>query len=121
VLRDGRVEQVGTPDEVWERPASAWVARFLGTPPMNVLPPTAGLRASGGPLIGFRPEAADVEPDASSEIVFEADERTGADRLWHLRAGEERVIVRVDGDAVAPERGSRMAVTPRRFVEFDGP
>ena len=42
VLRDGRVEQVGTPDEVWERPASAWVARFVGTPPMN-------LAARGGP------------------------------------------------------------------------
>jgi ABC-type sugar transport system ATPase subunit len=119
VLRDGRVEQVGSPDEVWERPASVWVARFLGTPPMNVLAPMPGLNASGGPLIGFRPEAADVSPDASSEIVFEADERTGADRLWHLKAREDRVIVRVDGDAVAPERGARMAVTPRRFVEFD--
>jgi hypothetical protein len=98
-----------------------WVARFLGTPPMNVLPPMPGLRASGGPLIGFRPEAADVAPDGGSEIVFETDERTGADRLWHLRAADERVIVRVDGDAVAPERGTRMAVTPRRFVEFAEP
>jgi ABC-type sugar transport system ATPase subunit len=121
VLRDGRVEQAGTPDEVWERPASTWVARFLGTPPMNVLAPRPGLRADApaGALVGFRAEGASVSADASSEILFEADERVGADRLWHLRAGEDVVIVRVAGDAPAPARGARLAVTPGAVVLFD--
>ena len=62
VLRDGRVEQVGTPEEIWRSPATVFVARFVGSPGMNLLPADgplcpAGLRRAGR-LIGFRPEAA---------------------------------------------------------------
>ena len=62
VLRDGRLEQVGTPDEVWERPASAWVARFVGTPPMNIVPGRARACA------GFRAEDAVVRVDADGDV-----------------------------------------------------
>ena len=119
VLRDGRIEQVGTPDEVWERPASTWVARFVGTPPMNVLrAPIAGLDAPAG-LIGFRAEDAVAEPAADgSDIVFELAERVGADRLWHLRAGEVTVVVRAPDGLPAPAPGAPVrvrATTVRRF------
>jgi multiple sugar transport system ATP-binding protein len=110
VLHEGRVVQVGTPDELWERPASTWVARFVGTPPMNVLrAPVAGLEVPDG-LIGFRAEDARVRPGDSS-IVFELAERVGAQRLWHLRAGEEVIIVRAPDGAEPPPRGATLRVT----------
>ena len=102
VLRDGRLEQLGTPDEVWERPASAWVARFVGTPPMNLVPGERG-------LAGFRAEDASARVAPDGEYVFELAERVGADVMWHLRRGEDLIAVRAPA---APRRrvGERMAV-----------
>ena len=48
LMRDGRIEQNGTPEELYNRPATAFTARFIGTPPMNLI-------ASGEQLIGIRP------------------------------------------------------------------
>ena len=123
VLRDGRVEQAGTPDDIWERPASTWVARFVGTPPMNVLrAPIAGLEAPDG-LIGFRAEDAVAAPGGESAIVFELAERVGAERLWHLRAGDDAVVVRSPDGLPAPEPGAPVrvrATTVRRFDPDSG-
>jgi len=120
VLHEGRVVQVGTPDELWERPASPWVARFVGTPPMNVLrTPVAGLEIAGDGLVGFRAEDALVVPGESA-IVFEFAERVGAQRLWHLRAGQDAIVVRANGEP--PARGStmRVSVPPAAIRRFDG-
>ena len=123
VLREGRVEQVGTPDDIWERTASTWVARFVGTPPMNVLrAPIAGLEAPDG-LIGFRAEDAVAAPGGESAIVFELAERVGAERLWHLRAGDDAVVVRSPDGLPAPEPGAPVrvrATTVRRFDPDSG-
>jgi ABC-type sugar transport system ATPase subunit len=112
VVRDGRLEQVGTPDEIWERPASVWVARFVGTPPMNIVPGDGG-------LTGFRAEDAVVRVDDEGDWNFELAERTGADRLWHLRRGDDAVVVRAAGET--PSRGARVALTvpPERVRRFD--
>jgi sn-glycerol 3-phosphate transport system ATP-binding protein len=110
VLRDGRLEQLGTPDDVWERPATAWVARFVGTPPMNLLPEARGLR-------GFRAEDATATPDPAGEYVFELAERVGADILWHLRRGEDQVAVRASGEP--PRPGERLRVDVARERWFD--
>ena len=48
VLRAGRVEQVGTPQEIYRRPANTFVAGFIGTPPMNMLPARIITRESAG-------------------------------------------------------------------------
>jgi ABC-type sugar transport system ATPase subunit len=120
VVRDGRVEQVGTPDEIWERPASTWVARFVGTPPMNLVrAPIAGLAAPDG-LIGFRAEDAIAEPvPDGSEIVFELAERVGAERLWHLRAGDEAVVVRAPDGLPPPAPGAPVRVRATAVRRFD--
>ena len=119
VLREGRVEQVGTPDDIWERPASTWVARFVGTPPMNVLhAPIAGLEAPDG-LIGFRAEDAVAAPGGESAIVFELAERVGAERLWHLRAGDDAVVVRSPDGLPAPEPGAPVRVRATAVRRFD--
>src|SRR6266704_4373183 len=49
VLNEGRIQQIGTPDEIYHHPASTFVATFVGSPPMNLL-------SRDGKLLGFRPE-----------------------------------------------------------------
>jgi multiple sugar transport system ATP-binding protein len=53
LLNAGRIEQVGTPEEIYERPKTLFVAGFIGTPAMNLLPVTAQRTASGWQLCGF--------------------------------------------------------------------
>src|SRR3982750_183322 len=65
VMNAGRVEQVGAPLEVYARPATTFVAGFIGSPPMNLIPQ----ERDGKPvLLGIRPE--DLEPCAASEAML---------------------------------------------------
>ncbi|MBA2278179.1 MAG: ABC transporter ATP-binding protein [Chloroflexia bacterium] len=50
VIEQGRIRQIGTPREIYEEPADTYVATFVGSPPMNLIP-------DGGDLVGFRPES----------------------------------------------------------------
>jgi hypothetical protein len=87
---------------------------------MNVVrAPLPGLEAPDG-LIGFRAEDAEVRP-GDSAIVFELAERVGAQRLWHLRAGDDAVIVRAPDGAAPPPAGAPVrVVVPRDAVRrFD--
>jgi sn-glycerol 3-phosphate transport system ATP-binding protein len=92
LLRDGRVEQIGTPDELYGRPATVFAARFIGTPPMNVM---AGVPGAGeARLLGVRPE--DVRLDAGGlPATVESVEYLGADSIVACRAGDELVNARV--------------------------
>jgi multiple sugar transport system ATP-binding protein len=79
VLCDGRVRQVGTPDEVYDHPADTFVATFLGSPPMNLV-------RRDDQLVGFRPEHL-LPPAASSasdplllSMAVERVERLSGDR-----------------------------------------
>jgi len=69
VLRDGRIEQVGSPRELYERPTNIFVAQFLGTPQMNILPATvtdAGrARLANGRDIALPPLATPLVPGTS--------------------------------------------------------
>ena len=59
VLDKGVLQQVGPPQEVYDRPANIFVAQFLGAPPMNMFPP--GLLEPGNHLVGVRPEHLTVD------------------------------------------------------------
>ena len=98
VLRDGRVAQVATPDELWARPADDWVARFLGM--TNVVP-------DGDRATVVRPEAVRVRPGRGG-VVTAADRDGAVVRLRVRRengAELEAVAVGVEvpsvGDSVA--------------------
>src|SRR5262245_10843228 len=59
VMRDGRLEQLATPADLYDRPANAFVARFIGSPPMNLLPAAAlGVAAPPESIVGIRPHDA---------------------------------------------------------------
>src|SRR5918993_810194 len=109
LMRNGRIEQDAPPAELYERPATAFVARFIGTPPMNVLPAAAlGAEAawavaSAQPgrdpaklALGIRSEAVRLDPGGLPARVA-AVEYLGADTLLETRLGEEAFIVRVPG------------------------
>jgi multiple sugar transport system ATP-binding protein len=118
VLKDGVLQQVGTPRDLYERPTNVFVAGFIGSPSMNILPSEfvdggvrfgtavvpAGHRAPGAAVrVGVRPEDLMlVAPDAEG-LVVEVDfaEELGADAYLYAhteQAGQRvDVVVRVDG------------------------
>jgi sn-glycerol 3-phosphate transport system ATP-binding protein len=138
VMNAGQVEQIGNPLAIYQKPATTFVASFIGAPPMNLLPMkpdelksqlTGGLAAEAA-ILGIRPEDLVVSSEATSGIAFdltvEAIERVGAETYIYgtrqrgvpsvaanpgeLPPGE--VIVRIPG-AIAPAIGDRIrAVAP---------
>ncbi len=92
LLRDGRIEQDGTPEDLYNRPATAFTARFIGTPPMNVVSLTGHTKA--GQLLGVRPEDISISTEGLAAEV-EGVEYLGADSIVACRAGTETLIVRL--------------------------
>ncbi|MBE7732482.1 ABC transporter ATP-binding protein [Devosia faecipullorum] len=111
VLRDGIVEQVGTPMELYERPDSIFVAGFIGSPKMNFL---TGEKAEkfGCTTLGIRGEHMSVQPDGIWEGSVIHTENLGADSYVYLEMGaEEPVVVRLDG-AAEHKSGDVLRVSP---------
>jgi multiple sugar transport system ATP-binding protein len=94
VLRDGVIEQVGTPLELYDKPANQFVAQFIGTPQMNVLPlnklpmrlakeAPAGL---GDGFIGLRPENIALHPKDTTDVpgIVDLIEALGAETLIYV-------------------------------------
>src|SRR5438105_9431351 len=102
VMNAGRVEQIGAPLEVYARPASTFVAAFIGSPPMNLIPRERDGRRV---LLGIRPEH--LEPCAVADAMLNADidliEPLGADTLvyGHLDGQGTRIAARLHGPATA--------------------
>ena len=80
IMRDGNVEQQGTPNEVFERPVNTFVATFIGSPPMNLLPG----RVTGGALVFARGFTVPV-PHNFAELVAEGQEIVLGFRADNLR------------------------------------
>ncbi len=112
LLRDGKIEQNAPPAELYAQPASVFAARFIGTPPMNILPlsdSTAGLviEGSSGPVIlphhvdeewqlGVRPEHIHLVEQGIAATV-DTIEYFGADTIVGCRVGQASLLMRVPG------------------------
>ncbi|MBA8826626.1 multiple sugar transport system ATP-binding protein [Saccharopolyspora lacisalsi] len=145
VLADGLLQQVDTPRELYERPANAFVAGFIGSPAMNLrtvplgsdgavldghtlaLPRTALSAAAAEGIsevtLGIRPESlrltsTEEAADATLSMTVELVEELGADALVHgsTDSSPERFVVRVDG-RTPPRLGDEIAVTLRSTEE----
>ena len=126
VMNAGTVEQAGNPLDIYEKPASIFVASFIGAPPMNLLPATgqsgvslAGNTPKEAATIGFRPEDADVAHSGETpadalalDADVEAVEPVGAESFLYCAAAGSRIVVRVSGRAVA-EPGDRLRVVAK--------
>jgi sn-glycerol 3-phosphate transport system ATP-binding protein len=110
VMNAGNMEQFGTPEEVYSRPATTFVASFIGSPPMNLLKNAPG--GKPGQLLGIRPEHLDIGTEGWS-LVVDTVELLGAERLVHARLGDELVIIRTHEDQGAPAIGSTIRAKPR--------
>jgi ABC-type sugar transport system ATPase subunit len=130
LLRDGRVEQEGTPDQLYRRPRTPFAARFIGSPPMNLVegdvrkgrfigPVEWPVEAPDGPaLLGVRPEdlAAGEGPwEGSVEVV----ENLGAEAYVHVRVDGLLLTLRAGREA-APAVGSRVKLSPQQVHVFPG-
>ena len=119
LLNQGRIEQEGTPAELYAQPDSIFVARFIGTPAMNLLPlGRAGnglaVRGTEGPVLapsregdwigGIRPETLVLSADGLA-LRLERAEYMGADTILHCRCGAEDLPVQIR----APGRVDRPA------------
>ena len=110
VLNGGVMAQFGTPEEVYNRPATTFVASFIGSPPMNLLREAPGGRA--GAILGIRPEHLDVA-DEGWPLQVEGIELLGAERLLYCRLGQEPLIVRLHEDQPAPKVDTTIHAIPR--------
>jgi sn-glycerol 3-phosphate transport system ATP-binding protein len=117
VMNAGRIEQVGTPMEIYARPATLFVAGFIGSPPMNVIPATAApdlarvAQAVTGMQIGIRPETLRLAGDGPLRMTVRVVERLGAISNIHgvLPDGRTGIIASTGGETV-PEPGDELAL-----------
>ncbi|MDB5819590.1 MAG: transporter ATP-binding protein, partial [Rhizobacter sp.] len=103
-LKDGLIEQVGTPLELYDHPANQFVAQFIGMPSMNMVAADAipsFSQATGGKLpsdgfLGVRPEGLRVHSAASGGVrgTVELIEALGADTLIHVDVGGIPLVAR---------------------------
>ena len=119
VMNGGHMEQFGTPEEVYNRPASTFVASFIGSPPMNLLKEAPG--APAGRILGIRPEHLQLTPGQGWSLQVETVELLGAERLVHARLGKEPLTIRLDESVAAPTAGQTFEASPRsdRVHQFD--
>ncbi|WP_027184213.1 ABC transporter ATP-binding protein [Desulfovibrio inopinatus] len=127
IMADGRLLQIGAPEELFENPAHTFVGYFIGSPGMNILPCTlegdkakmscgevpidAELArkalAKGGKLeLGIRPLFLDLRTEASSDAILgrvETVEDEGASRIVTVIVGEQKLKARIAEDKTIPE------------------
>ena len=123
VMNAGRMEQFGTPEEVYSRPATTFVASFMGSPPMNLLKQAPNTEFGGKreAILGIRPEHLQIGASGWA-VQVESIEMLGAERLVYCRMGDEFLIVRADESlSSAPALGATIYVAPRadRLHWFD--
>jgi sn-glycerol 3-phosphate transport system ATP-binding protein len=140
VMNAGRMEQIGTPDEVYHRPATTFVAAFIGSPPMNLvrgvtegngftaggqlLPLAAPAPRAGELVLGVRPEHVELSFDLKASgwpLRVQAIEMLGAERLIYGSLGESLFTARLDATASHPKIGDivNIGVTPEHMHWFD--
>ncbi|MBU1317932.1 MAG: ABC transporter ATP-binding protein [candidate division Zixibacteria bacterium] len=140
VLYESVVQQVGTPQQIYERPANTYVARFVGSPRMNILNVQATehgkLTLTDGTFVaalprmqrarapklslGFRAEMCDLVQDSGIPVTVASTEYVGSDRYLHGKFDSEDVIVRID-PAMTLAADSVVRIQPRTdaLVLFD--
>ena len=132
VLDAGKLQQLGTPDNVYQRPANLFVAQFIGSPPMNIVDASRdgealvltggwrvaaprGVAGSDGIKVGLRPEAIDLERAPASgaqpaEVLL--SEPLGSEVIVNVKLGDVLLKVRTGPD-VRPDPGTPVFLRAR--------
>jgi len=113
VLQAGRIEQVGSPLDLYRSPRNLFVAGFIGSPKMNFIP-GAEAEAHGAATIGIRPEHLSVSNESGAwEGTVGVSEHLGSDTFFHVNVPSlsDPLTVRVSGE-IAVRYGDRVFVSP---------
>jgi len=123
VLNAGKLQQLGTPQEVYDRPATAFVAQFIGTPPMNLLPP--GMLGAVDVQVGIRPEHLELRPDGQLHATVRQVEHLGHEVLLFADIPDpggqpHRLVARLDPTGFVPDIGDPVVfdADPGRLHRF---
>jgi sn-glycerol 3-phosphate transport system ATP-binding protein len=143
VMSGGQVEQIGLPAEVYKKPASKFVATFIGSPPMNILPGTidgpgivalgeaileardlrADIATGTGVDVGLRPEDVEIASEGEAgSLPFDVEfiEELGATQLFHGKLAGVAFVMQAATDTVAAQEGRLwITVDPDRVHVFD--
>ena len=147
VLNQGLVQQIGTPEEVFDQPANLFVADFMGSPPMNLIPatlvpdgggailklnegneltvpaltPALAKRGAGEVIVGLRPEAfALAESEGGVSITAQLVESSGSDTFLTTELGGKTITARLPGRTKVSTDGKiRLAVDTSHACFFD--
>ncbi|WP_337270544.1 ABC transporter ATP-binding protein [Oryzifoliimicrobium ureilyticus] len=141
VLQDGKVEQIGSPLELYDRPRNIFVAGFLGSPAMNFLETAlvkegrTGVRLSDGShlamnalpatqlksvIIGVRPEEIRLDPENGIEGIVKVVEPTGSETLISVEiAGQELTWVARERIGISPEDHVKLSFNMDKLHFFD--
>ena len=139
VMHDGRIEQVGAPLDIYDRPANVFVAEFLGSPAMNLiageaaeggvavagghvlpLPPGARVRHGQRVTYGLRPEHLSLDPEGALPVTITLVEPAGWETHLHAALGEQELrIISTARVAERPGDPARLTVAADRAHLFD--
>ena len=121
VLKDGNIEQIGTPAEIYNKPRNLFVAQFIGSPKINVIKGKSAEKR-GASAIGVRPEDVRACENGEWRGVVEMVEPVGSDVFLYVACAdsESPVTVRADGSSAAVP-GDRISMSPReeKIFKFD--
>jgi multiple sugar transport system ATP-binding protein len=99
VLREGVLQQIGTPEVLYTDPTNTFVARFIGSPSMNVLPSADLMGGNADTLAGFRPEHVQLGDAGTGAAAFDAlvevVEYLGDEQLAHVRYRDADVVAKL--------------------------
>ncbi len=120
LMNDGGIEQHGTPEELYNCPATAFTGSFIGNPPMNILQSNPEIVVACGVdipenlssndlLVGVRPENIEIRENSGFEIVVSAIEYLGADTLIVGHSNDQSITLTVPGKSSIPT-GERIRI-----------
>ncbi|MFK7892850.1 MAG: ABC transporter ATP-binding protein [Granulosicoccus sp.] len=135
VFREGQIEQVGTPLELYREPANQFVAGFIGSPAMNFLKASctagnvivdgaaicSGTHDDGNVTLGIRPEHLSLDEHGKIQGVVQVFEHLGGESFVHLQtAGGQTLVAKLDGEHVFfPGQPCRLGVSADKCHLFD--
>ncbi|WP_409527237.1 ABC transporter ATP-binding protein [Rhizobium sp. P28RR-XV] len=119
VLNAGRIEQVGSPQELYEKPKTVFVATFIGSPKMNLL---SGKTAEerGATTFGIRPEHISITEEGGWAATVKAVEYLGNETILYLNSDVGDLTVRLNGKPnFNTGSGLRVKADPMQVHLFD--
>jgi ABC-type sugar transport system ATPase subunit len=124
VMCEGVLQQLGTPEHLYTQPANTFVAAFIGSPAMNIIPASAIDLGSDSSLVGFRPEHVRVGSAQNGSVGFVAAvdvvEYLGDEKLAHLRLGELPLVAKLPvAEQVEPGTTTSFALSRDAVLFFD--